>query len=399
MGFALAIFVICSFQYIIKGRQQENRKEKLLLYGFSLVFMGLAISGIISYLKDFYYEGVFKNNSLVGVINDSNSPIYELVMARQFFLSTFMTLFFFLFEMIVKRTKFVITIFSLSMLIITMIYGFIEPSSQVFYPLNIIGHLLVLIALINLSIDSSLEYQNASMFMLFGFTIITIGGAMGAPEGKEILQIFLISPAVVPIFYMWGSICFIAPTFLTPEMIKKFSSKVLWLALVIIDIIFLIGGTIILINFPSLFLVAFTCYMGFPITIVLFFIFRQQKKEVGIQDREKFIQNDIDKKHDDFLKLFIKPQKITEEEVSVSKEKKICLVCKGKVVRFNSFICECNTIYCQKCVRALAELENVCWVCNAVLEEDKPINLRKEEKELIGFGGNKDKKGKKKPAK
>ena len=51
----------------------------------------------------------------------------------------------------------------------------------------------------------------------------------------------------------------------------------------------------------------------------------------------------------DLLKTFLKPQKITEEEVSISKEKKVCLVCKNKVGGIN-FICKnCETFYCQKC--------------------------------------------------
>ena len=51
---------------------------------------------------------------------------------------------------------------------------------------------------------------------------------------------------------------------------------------------------------------------------------------------------------------------LTEEKVSVYKDKKICLVCKGEVLRF-SYICECGVIYCENCARALTNLENVCW--------------------------------------
>jgi hypothetical protein len=44
----------------------------------------------------------------------------------------------------------------------------------------------------------------------------------------------------------------------------------------------------------------------------------------------------------------IKPPRITEEEVSVSKENKICLVCKGKVGGFNFICTECGAFYCMK---------------------------------------------------
>ena len=79
-------------------------------------------------------------------------------------------------------------------------------------------------------------------------------------------------------------------------------------------------------------------------------------------------------KRPDLIDLFMKPQKITDEEVSMSKEKKLCLVCKGKLEKFNIYICnKCDTFYCEKCARALADLENACWVCEAPIDQSRPI--------------------------
>ena len=76
-----------------------------------------------------------------------------------------------------------------------------------------------------------------------------------------------------------------------------------------------------------------------------------------------------------FMKLLkTKPKTITEEEVVFHREKKICLVCKGKVGGFNTFICtNCNALYCQNCATHLSNLENQCWVCKAPFDESKPI--------------------------
>jgi hypothetical protein len=69
-----------------------------------------------------------------------------------------------------------------------------------------------------------------------------------------------------------------------------------------------------------------------------------------------------------------------EEKVTVHKEKKSCLVCKGEVERFNIYICpKCNSIYCNNCARTLTNLENACWVCNAPIDALKPIIPIKEE--------------------
>lgn len=77
---------------------------------------------------------------------------------------------------------------------------------------------------------------------------------------------------------------------------------------------------------------------------------------------------------------FRRKQEITEEEVTVSREKKICLVCKGKVSEFNVYLCpNCETFYCQTCARALINLENACWACNSPIDKTKPVNIKKEE--------------------
>ncbi len=68
-----------------------------------------------------------------------------------------------------------------------------------------------------------------------------------------------------------------------------------------------------------------------------------------------------------------RPMEISPEEISLYREQGICIVCKGKLGRFNIFTCpKCNILYCKKCVEALTTLENACWVCNAPFDESKP---------------------------
>jgi len=73
---------------------------------------------------------------------------------------------------------------------------------------------------------------------------------------------------------------------------------------------------------------------------------------------------------------------VTEEKIAISKEKKICLVCRGEVLRF-SYICECGANYCGNCARALTNLENVCWACEVPIDYSKPVKHFKEEAERI----------------
>lgn len=79
---------------------------------------------------------------------------------------------------------------------------------------------------------------------------------------------------------------------------------------------------------------------------------------------------------------FVKPKNITEEEVTVSKEKKICLVCKGKISGHNYICSECETFYCDKCYNALTNLENACWACDTQLDKSKPVQIIQREEDI-----------------
>jgi len=73
---------------------------------------------------------------------------------------------------------------------------------------------------------------------------------------------------------------------------------------------------------------------------------------------------------------------VSEEKISVSKERKICIVCRGEVLRF-SYICNCGAIYCENCAQALIDLENVCWACEDTIDYTKPVkNIDKETEEI-----------------
>ena len=76
-----------------------------------------------------------------------------------------------------------------------------------------------------------------------------------------------------------------------------------------------------------------------------------------------------------------RPEDLTEEEVTSSKEKKICLACKGKVLRFNAYLCpSCEAFYCADCARSLVDLENMCWACHGPIDSSKPVKPHKKPK-------------------
>lgn len=78
---------------------------------------------------------------------------------------------------------------------------------------------------------------------------------------------------------------------------------------------------------------------------------------------------------DDFLEIFSKPKQITEAEVTFYRDQKICLVCKGHILGYSYICSECTALYCEKCARALTNLENMCWVCETPIDSSKPSNI------------------------
>lgn len=106
-------------------------------------------------------------------------------------------------------------------------------------------------------------------------------------------------------------------------------------------------------------------------------------KEVPEKLKEKPLEREVLIK-DGLFRIRKRPNQITEEEVSISKEKKICLVCKGKLSGYNIFVCRnCDAFYCENCARALENLENACWVCNEPIDKSKPIRLDEIPEEQI----------------
>ncbi|NHJ22610.1 MAG: hypothetical protein EAX91_16810 [Candidatus Lokiarchaeota archaeon] len=131
-------------------------------------------------------------------------------------------------------------------------------------------------------------------------------------------------------------------------------------------LIFLSVGTLDQLHLPGIVLL----FVRIPM-IVSFWLWYVGLREVSIEKKPK-PKKEV-KVEEGLFRLIRRPDNITEEEISISKEKKICLVCKGKATGI-TFICtECEAIYCVNCSQAISNLENRCWVCNAPIDPTKPV--------------------------
>jgi len=102
-----------------------------------------------------------------------------------------------------------------------------------------------------------------------------------------------------------------------------------------------------------------------------------REKEISLSDRMKLAGMNEQMEH-----LLRNRESLTtqvkEKQITVFKERKICTVCKGDILGF-MYTCKCDALYCDKCIQAITELENICWVCNAPIDVTKPIKPYKQE--------------------
>lgn len=95
----------------------------------------------------------------------------------------------------------------------------------------------------------------------------------------------------------------------------------------------------------------------------------------------------------DFQSHMVKTEQITEKEVTVYKNSKKCVVCKGNVGGFNIYMCpRCDSIYCRMCAQAVVEIENACWTCESPIDEARPSKPFEQEEEEITIEGKDGKK-------
>lgn len=113
-----------------------------------------------------------------------------------------------------------------------------------------------------------------------------------------------------------------------------------------------------------------------------FLFFYYGLREAPVTKEKEPVIKEI-KVEDSLFRLYERPLQISEEEVMYFRDRKICLVCKGNVIRV-SYICpKCNALYCIKCSEELSDQENMCWVCNDPFDESKPTRPYKINKQDV----------------
>ncbi len=380
--FAMAItfLVMCTFLYILRGKKRENFTERIMMYGFACIFIHHAIGFFFIYLRAFAIPGFYIDFIYYGDY-EKIGPTYK-TLSKLVYVSTAVTYIFFLlaFEISVKRTKYILTTIQVIISIIIIILPY--ESARLFhhiiyYPFRTISLMIIFYLFTKWS---RIEFKAVSSFLLVGIGIIMVGSTLAS---RDVVMLNIVPLYIYPPLMILGTFIAILPLIMDPKHFSK--ALFLWKLNGAIVISILCGFYVFFIYYfgffyyNSLILVLYTSIFLYIYYLTISIIKNEQRLDSKDVSKENIIE-----KRANILGIFTRPEKITEEEVSISKEKKICLVCKGKVSGINFLCRECESFYCEKCYNALIGIENLCWACDAVLDESKPFKrLEKEEKETL----------------
>lgn len=372
-GVAITLIFICGVFYIVKGKRREDFNEKIMLMGFGCYFMGLTFQRFFgAYLGSIFISGTYTNYTYYGDFGNIE-PLFKFFFQLSYiFWAVGAILFILAFEMSIKRTKYALTIIQIPFLVLLIILPYDSARfihHIILYPFSTTVILLIIVLLTKWS---RFELKAISSLLFSGVVFVMISSFLVSKDvkGLDTPPPLFISPTI----YIIGALVVILPLIINLSVLSQALRS--WLIFGIANVIALCSIELYLFTL-QLHFYQYVLYL-FAIFVVIFSEYQIIKdiKSTKIRDKMEEIP--------DILKMFIKPKDLSEEEVSVSKEKKICLVCKGKIGRFNFLCSECGTFFCLKCSEALSKLENSCWACNHPIDPSKPSKpYEEEEKEEI----------------
>jgi len=386
LSFHIFLAIFGGIKYALNAKNIEKDEEKKLLMGFAMYTVLLGIGYIFYFIGAFFYPGEYIDGYFIGTPNDNFSPAHEWIFVGHIFSTSALLIFIIQFERIFPQTRFILSFLSAICVIITLIAFNSTPINwDMFFFSGVIILIIFSITLIRLVQNASNVFQSLALFLIIGFSLSLNSTLLDQPSFRELGFFPIELTRVIQIISM---VFIILPAFIDIEKIKTTNPNKLYFTFFLINVFGYVMSII------SISIIGLVTVLGLLFNIVgtIVIVLQYKKRKTSIHNI-----SDQESNQQDILHAFSRPKKITEEEVSISKEKKICLVCKGKDSR-KIYLCpDCNALYCLKCCDALTTMENACWVCESPFDESKPVKpYKKEEKEVLVEEKNINKKGKKK---
>ena len=309
-GCALTIAVICGIYFIHIARKREIFNERIIMLGLASLPLGFAFSLFFTYIQVLLLPGVFSNNIFCGVYED-NIEYYEIFGRLSYASFGIGGMFFVLaFEIIIKRTKYLLTIAFLIIIIIATFPHNYEIARKVFNYF-LIPALMIFVPLVLYLYTkwSHLEFKAVSSFILFGFILFMISLIL-AERAHKSLNFYPLS--LSPFLFLLGCGIIILPIIIDPKVISR--ALTYWVVFAILTFPFVIFMIVIDIvigpskDFDQKFTLEFIIAFLY-VFIIFFFIVKDIKSEI-ILVNQKTLKTDEDSKTD-FLAMFTRPQQVS----------------------------------------------------------------------------------------
>ena len=310
-GCALTFAVMCGIYFIHIARKREAVNERIIMLGLASLPLGFAFSLFFTYIQVLQLPGVFFNNVFSGIYDDNIAYAFfgklsyiSFGIGGMFFVFTF--------EIIIKRTKYLLTITFIIIIIIIIISTPFKSTRDVFNYLLLLALIFFVPLVLYLYTKwSHLEFKAVSSFILFGFILFMISLILAERAHKKLDYYPLI---LSPLLFILGCAIIILPIIINPKIISR--ALTYWIVFAILTFPFIIFMIVVDIleglrydfNGWIWFIIEF--FIAFFYVLLLFLlIIKDIRSEINKVSQET---HKVDEDHKtDFLAMFTRPQQVS----------------------------------------------------------------------------------------
>ncbi|MFW9943014.1 MAG: sensor histidine kinase [Candidatus Thorarchaeota archaeon] len=313
-GIGITIAFVCGIYFIRIAKKREVFNERIIMLGLASLPIGFAFSLFFTYFQVLQVPGFFSNDTICGNY-ESYSWIYE-VLGRLSYISLGIGGMFFVlaFDIIIKRTKYSLTMIFIIITIILIGTFFVDYNyARIVFNFPLILALVIFVPLIlyRYTKRSQLEFKAVSSFLLFGFILYMISLILSGRAHKK-LDFYPLM--LSPLLFILGCIIILLPIIIKPKVISR--ALTYWVLFAILTFPILIFMIIIGIlkglryDFERWLFFIIEFFFAFFYILILFLLIIKDIRSEIISVRQKARKVDDDFKAD-FLAMFTRPQQVS----------------------------------------------------------------------------------------
>jgi len=314
-GIGITIAFVIGIYFIRIAKKREVFNERIIMLGLASLLFGFAFSLLFTHFQVLQIPGISINNTFCGDYGavEENSSYKFLGSLSYISFGIGGMLFALAFDIIIKRTKYLLTIIFITIILIEI---FVSIFLNLDWARGVFNYLLLPMVIIFVPLIlflytkwSHLEFKAVSSFLLFGFLLfmISLNLAKRAHKNINIFPLFL-----SPLCLIIGCCIIILPIIIQPKVLS--GALVYWVLFAIftiplfVYILFVDISEAYVQNFNLLFVLEF--YGAVVYIYILFYLIINDIRSEMISVSQETRKDDEDYKAD-FLAMFTRPQQVS----------------------------------------------------------------------------------------